>query len=69
MSLHPTPFEQQLRAARRRNRVIEGRIAQVQGCLLAIVATLAFAHIADRATAGIAACRIEQLAQCPEIAR
>ncbi|OCC25329.1 hypothetical protein MB02_01265 [Croceicoccus estronivorus] len=69
MTTRPGRWEHHLRTARRRNRLIESRMGRVQLYALSIVATLALAHIADRATAGIAACRIEQPAQCPEIAR
>ena len=57
--------DRQVRAARRRNRAIERRTVRVQIYILAAVATLAFAHIADRAIAGWLACENEHLAQCP----
>lgn len=60
-------WDSRIRAARRRNRLIERRANRLQLYMLAIFAALAAAYLLDRAAAGITTCAIERPAQCPEV--
>lgn len=65
----PRSWDHQLRTARRTRHVLDSRANRVQIIILACAGLIAAAHMLDRVAAGITACGIEKLAQCPEFTK